>query len=335
MSETENRKKAAGHFALSDLTVFFESKMEKTAVLIPCYNEEHTIGKVIKGFKEALPEAVIYVYDNNSTDHTAAFAAGESAIVRYECRKGKGNVIRRMFREINADCYILVDGDMTYSPRDAVEMVRLIHEKKADMVVGDRISSAYAAISKRRFHSMGNRMVTGAVNLLFATDYKDVMTGYRCLSYAFVKSFPAISNGFEVETEMSIHAADHDLAVENMEIAYRDRPDGSCSKLHTVSDGIRIILMIGKMFRLYRPFSFFMGVALAMAAVSTFFIIPVLVEYQGTHLVERFPTLIVCGFTYLAALLSMYTGIILQTMRSRERREFELSLKALRRINDL
>lgn len=308
--------------------------MDKIAVLIPCYNEEHTVREVIRGFREALPEAVIYVYDNNSTDHTAEYASAEGAVVRYETRQGKGNVIRRMFREINAECYILVDGDMTYSPADAVRMVEIIQSRQADMVVGDRMSSDYLTESKRRFHKTGNRLVIRTVNRLFHTDYRDVMTGYRGLSYVFVKSFPALSREFEVETEMSIHAADNDLPIVNTEIDYKERTGESRSKLNTVPDGLKVLLMIGKMFRLYRPFGFYTAIAVLLAVVSTLFLIPVIAEYRETGLVERFPTLIVCCFTYLAALLSMYAGGILHALRSKERREFEIIVKRLRETED-
>lgn len=230
--------------------------MDKIAVLIPCYNEEQTIREVIKGFREALPEAVVYVYDNNSTDRTVEYALAEGAVVRYEERQGKGNVIRRMFREIDAECYILVDGDMTYSPADAPCMVDIINSRRADMVVGDRMSSSYESENKRRFHNMGNRLVINTVNYLFRTDYRDVMTGYRGLSYVFVKSFPALSREFEVETEMSIHAADNELPIANLKVSYQDRPEGSRSKLRTVPDGLKVLRMIVKLFRIYRPFWF-------------------------------------------------------------------------------
>ena len=308
--------------------------MDKIAVLIPCYNEEHTVREVIRGFREVLPEAVIYVYDNHSTDRTAEYASAEGAVVRYEPRQGKGNVIRRMFREINAECYILVDGDMTYSPADAPGMVKIIQSHQTDMVVGDRMSSGYLTESRRRFHKVGNRLVTQTVNRLFHTDYRDVMTGYRGLSYVFVKSFPALSREFEVETEMSIHAAYNDLPIANIEIDYKERSGESRSKLHTVPDGLKVLLMIGKMFRLYRPFGFYTSIALVLAVVSTLFLIPVITEYRETGLVERFPTLIVCCFTYLAALLSMCAGVILQALRSKERREFEIVVKRLRETED-
>ena len=273
--------------------------MDKIAVLIPCYNEGQTIEKVVRDFKNVLPEAVIYVYDNNSTDDTAKLAEKAGAIVRHEFQQGKGNVIRRMFRDIDAECYIMTDGDDTYPAESAPEMVSKILDKHADMVVGDRLSSTYFEENKRPFHNFGNSLVRKAINTLFHTEIKDIMTGYRAFSYQFVKTFPVLSKGFEIETEMSIHAADKNMYVENVIIEYRDRPEGSESKLNTYSDGIKVLLTIARLFRTYRPMGFFGIISLVLGALGIGFLIPVLIQYFHTGLVERFPTLIVCCFCAL------------------------------------
>lgn len=309
--------------------------MDKIAVLIPCYNEGLTIYKVVKDFKTKLPEAVIYVYDNNSTDDTEQKALEAGAIVRHEFQQGKGNVVRRMFREIEAECYILVDGDDTY-PADAVgEMVNAVIDRNADMVVGDRLSSTYARENKRPFHNMGNILVKWAVNFLFKTNIRDIMTGYRALSYQFVKSFPVLSKGFEIETEMSIHAADKNLQVDNIVIDYRDRPDGSQSKLNTYSDGFRVIKTILRLFRIYKPAKYFTMYSLILTILSVTFVVPVIIDYGRTGLVERFPTLIVCGFTLIAAILSFYAGAVLQTIRNKDLQDYEhylYQISTLRKI---
>jgi len=303
--------------------------MLDTAVLIPCYNESKTIAKVIADFKKAMPEAVIFVYDNNSTDDTAAIAEAAGAVVRRERHQGKGNVIRRMFREIDAKAYIMVDGDDTYPAEAAPEMAALVKDGDADMVVGDRLSSTYYTENKRRFHNFGNDLVRKSINHLFKSDIKDIMTGYRAFSYAFVKTFPVLSGGFEIETEMTIHAVDKNMQVDNVVIEYRDRPEGSESKLNTVSDGIKVLFTIVKMFRNYRPMYFYgilAGILLAVAAVLD---IPILVTYAQTGLVPRFPTLIVSGFIALAALLSIFAGMILMTLSSRDRQAFEFRLQVV------
>ncbi|MCQ2499722.1 MAG: glycosyltransferase family 2 protein [Lachnospiraceae bacterium] len=304
--------------------------MDKIAVLIPCYNESKTIEKVVKDFKAALPEAVIYVYDNNSSDGTDEIARKAGAVVKYEHKQGKGNVIRRMFRDIDAECYIMADGDDTYPAEHAPEMAKLVLEKKVDMVVGDRLSSTYFEENKRPFHNMGNSVVRGGINLLFKSDIKDIMTGYRAFSYLFVKSFPVLSKGFEIETEMSIHAIDKNMYVENVVITYRDRPEGSESKLNTVSDGLKVLRTIARLFRNYKPMQFFGIIAAVLACISTAFFIPVLVNYIHTGLVPQFPTLIVCGFVMVIAIQSLFAGLILQNMVQKNRQDFELELIKIR-----
>ena len=300
--------------------------MDKIAILIPCYNEEKTIEKVVTDWKNAVPTASVYVYDNNSTDETAIIAKTCGAIVRHEYMQGKGNVIRRMFREIDAECYIMVDGDDTYPAEFGMEMAEYILYKNADMVVGDRLSSTYFEENKRPFHNFGNDMVRKSINFFFGSNIKDIMTGYRAFSYRFVKSFPVLSKGFEIETEMSIHAIDKNMQIENVIIEYRDRPDGSESKLNTYSDGIKVLFTIARLFRVYRPMWFFGLVSLGLALLSTVFFIPILLEYIQTGLVPSFPTLIVCGFVMLAAILSLFAGLILETIRQKNRQDFEMVL---------
>lgn len=300
--------------------------MDKIAVLIPCYNEEMTIYKVVSDFRRVLPEAVVYVYDNNSKDRTAEEALRAGAVVRREYKQGKGNVIRRMFREIDAQCYIMTDGDDTYPAEDAPEMVRMVLERGSDMVVGDRLSSTYFTENKRPFHNFGNSLVRKMINVIFHTDIKDIMTGYRAFSYSFVKSFPVISKGFEIETEMSIHAVDKNMLVENVVIGYRDRPQGSESKLNTISDGTKVLRTIVRLFRDYKPMSFFGILAGMLAVLAIAFFIPVFVEYTKTGLVSRFPTLFMCGFTMLAAIQAFFAGMILQTMKMKNLQDFEMEL---------
>lgn len=256
--------------------------MDKIAVLIPCYNEAKTIEKVVSDYKTALPEASIYVYDNNSNDHTDQIAKKAGAVVRYEYQQGKGNVIRRMFREIDAECYLMIDGDDTYPAESAREMVDLVLNKKVDMVVGDRLSSTYFEENKRPFHNFGNSIVRASINRLFKSNIKDIMTGYRAFSYEFVKTFPVLSKGFEIETEMSIHAIDKNLHVENVVIEYRDRPEGSKSKLNTYSDGMKVLNTILRLFRSYKPMAFFGMMALVLIALSIGFLVPVLVTFANT-----------------------------------------------------
>ena len=276
--------------------------MDKIAVLIPCYNESKTIDKVVRDFKKALPEATIYVYDNNSKDGTDKIAKNAGAIVRYEHQQGKGNVIRRMFSEIDAECYLMVDGDDTYPAEAASQMVDKILNDKADMIVGDRLSSTYFEENKRPFHNFGNSIVRWSINTLFKNDIKDIMTGYRAFSYRFVKTFPVLSKGFEIETEMSIHAVDKNMFVENVIIDYRDRPEGSESKLNTYSDGIKVLMTIMRLFRTYRPGGFFGVIASILALIAIIFFVPILITYSRTGLVPQLPTLIVCGFVMIAAI---------------------------------
>ena len=305
--------------------------MDKIAVLIPCYNESRTIEKVVSDFRRALPEAVIYVYDNNSSDGTDEIARKAGAVVRYERQQGKGNVIRRMFREISAECYIMTDGDDTYPAESAPEMARMVLEEQADMVVGDRLSSTYFQENKRPFHNFGNSLVRKAINVLFRSSVKDIMTGYRAFSYQFVKSFPVLSEGFEIETEMSIHAVDKNMLIDHVVVDYRDRPAGSQSKLNTYSDGIKVLGMILKLFRIYRPLAFFGLISLLLALTAGIFFIPVFLEYLRTGLVARFPTLIVCGFVMLTAIQSFFTGLMLQNAVQKNRRDFEMTLIEIER----
>lgn len=298
--------------------------MDKIAVIIPCYNEELTIQSVVSDVKERLPEAVVYVYDNNSSDRTVECAEKAGAVVRHEYMQGKGNVIRRMFREIDAACYVMVDGDNTYSLEKVREMVDLVLEHNADMVIGDRLSSTYFQENKRPFHNFGNSMVRSAINRLFGCEIKDIMTGLRAFSYDFVKTFPVLSTGFEIETEMTIHAVNHQMQIENVIVDYRDRQEGSVSKLNTYSDGLRVLHMIAKLYRNYKPLSFFGLIAALLALLALIFFIPIVVAYARTGLVERFPTLIVCGFAAIAALMSLFAGLILSNQGYADRRSFEI-----------
>lgn len=304
--------------------------MSRICILIPCYNEAQTIEKVVRDFKDVLPTATVYVYDNNSTDSTADLALKAGAIVRHEYQQGKGNVMRRMFREIAADAYILVDGDDTYPAEAAPEMVRLVLEKQADMVVGDRLSSTYYTQNKRPFHNFGNDLVRFCTNHLFGGEIKDIMTGYRAFSYQFVKSYPVLSKGFEIETEMTIHALQRNMQVENVVIEYRDRPEGSESKLNTYSDGFKVLRTILRLYKNYRPFAFFGLISAVLAVLGIGFLIPVLQAYFATGLVSRFPTLIVCGLTLVAALLTFMSGVILDSQLSKDKRDFEFQLQTVR-----
>ena len=306
--------------------------MKNIAVLIPCYNESLTIEKVIKDYRSALPDADIYVYDNNSTDHTDEIARKAGAIVRYEYRQGKGNVIRSMFRDIEADCYLMLDGDDTYPAENASEMCRLILEGKADMVIGDRLSSTYFEENKRPFHNFGNVIVRKFINMLFVRKERivDVMTGYRAFSPMFVKSFPIMSEGFEIETEMTIHALDKNLMVTSIPVAYRDRPKGSESKLNTYTDGAKVLMTIFNLYRNYQPLRFFgtFSVVLGIAAIVLFF--PVFIDYIRTGLVPRFPSLIASGFLCLASILSVVCGLILDTIAKNNRRNMEIQMNFFR-----
>ena len=301
--------------------------MEKIAVLIPCYNEERTIKKVVRDWKKELPEATIYVYNNNSTDRTAEIAKEAGAVVRDEYQQGKGNVIRRMFREIDAQCYVMIDGDDTYPAEFGREMVDKVLERKVDMVVGDRLSSTYFEENKRPFHNFGNSLVRGTINRLFRSNIRDIMTGYRAFSYQFVKTFPVLSKGFEIETEMSIHAVDKNMLVENVIIDYRDRPDGSESKLNTYSDGAKVLKTIMGLYKNYKPMQFFGLLAAILMIIALAMFMPVFVVYLKTGLVPNFPTLIVSGFIAMAALQSFFAGLVLSTIVQKDRQLFEYKLQ--------
>lgn len=303
--------------------------MDKIAVLIPCYNEEQTVEKVVRDVREALPEAVVYVYDNNSTDRTAELAKAAGAVVRHEYKQGKGNVIRRMFREIDAECYLMLDGDDTYPLDCAGEMVDRVLSHNADMVVGDRLSSTYFTENKRPFHNFGNSFMRWGINRLFGSDIMDILTGYRAFSYEFVKTFPVVSKGFEIETEMTIHAVNYNMLVENVVVNFRDRPEGSVSKLNTYRDGIKLIRKMLQMYKNYRPLRFFSLLCLALFAVALVLMIPIFGEYISTGLVPRFPTLIVCGFMALAGVQSFFAGMILEVMAAKDRRDFEHRLSRI------
>lgn len=303
--------------------------MSKIAVLIPCYNESLTIAKVVREYKQALPEAEIYVYDNNSSDKTDEIARDAGAIVRYEHRQGKGNVIRTMFREIDADCYLMIDGDDTYPAENAREMVEYVLKNKVDMVIGDRLSSTYFTENKRPFHNAGNRVVRGLINYLFKSNVRDIMTGYRAFSRLFVKSFPVLSKGFEIETEMTIHALDKNFALKEIPVTYRDRPEGSVSKLNTVSDGIKVLKTIASLFRDYKPFSFFTVIMLLFEIVAFCFFLPVFIEYVRTGLVLKFPTLIVSCILGVVGILMWSCGIVLSVVVKKHRQLFELYLNMI------
>ena len=309
--------------------------MNTIAVLIPCYNESQTIAKVVADYRAALPEADIYVYDNNSKDGTDVIARKAGAIVRYERRQGKGNVIRTMFREIDADCYLMIDGDDTYPAENAREMVNQVLQQGVDMVVGDRLSSTYFTENKRPFHNVGNVLVRKLVNGFFGGNVTDIMTGYRAFSRTFVKSFPIMSKGFEIETEMTIHALDKNLCLSSVPVGYRDRPAGSESKLNTFSDGFKVLKTIGKLVKDYKPLPFFCVIAALLCIISLVMFIPVMAEYNATGLVPRIPTLIVSGFVMVAALLVFAVGLILDTQGKKSRQSFEIQMNILASINNL
>lgn len=303
-----------------------EENVDKIAVLIPCYNESRTIQKVVEDFTAVLPEATIYVYDNNSIDGTAEIAKQAGAVVRYEKRQGKGNVIRSMFRDVDAECYLMIDGDDTYPAEHARDLVDQVLLHGSDMVVGDRLSSTYFTENKRLFHNSGNTIVRSLVNWIFNGNVMDIMTGYRAFSPLFVKTFPVLSKGFEIETEMTIHALDKNMAISSCPVLYRDRPEGSESKLNTVSDGMKVLLTILRLFKDYRPFAFFGMIAALLAFIAILMFIPIFITFFQTHLVPKIPTLIVAGFIGLSAVLSMSIGLILDTMVKDSRKNFEFQL---------
>ena len=295
----------------------------KTAVLIPCYNEELTIKKVILDFKKALPKADIYVYDNNSTDNSYEIAKDTGAIVKREYRQGKGNVVRSMFRDIDADCYILVDGDDTYPAEASKEIEELILSKKADMVIGDRLSSTYFEENKRRFHNSGNKLVRKLINTIFNSDISDIMTGMRGFSYEFVKSFPISSKEFEIETEMTIFALNHNFLIKELPIEYRDRMDGSESKLNTFSDGYKVISLLFGLFRDIRPLFFFSLVTLVLLIIAGLYFFPILIDFYRTGFVEKVPTLITVGVVAIVAVIIFFTGVVLHVVRKQHDENFE------------
>lgn len=305
--------------------------MNKIAVLIPCYNEGKTIKKVVEDCKKALkniPNSTVYVYDNNSTDSTAKLAKEAGAVVRHEYMQGKGNVIRRMFREIDAECYIMIDGDDTYPAEEIPTMASYVLDKKYDMIVGDRLSSSYFEENKRPFHGIGNKLVRGSINFFFKNDIRDIMTGYRAFSTEFVKTYPVLSKGFEIETEMSIFAIVNNMSIVNHVIEYRDRPAGSESKLNTFSDGFKVLWLIFTLYRNYKPFKFYGIFALFLTIIAAAFFIPhVWIPYHLTGKVANMPTLVTCGFCIIAAIISFYSGLILDTIQRKERREFEFRLQ--------
>lgn len=310
-------------------------KRNKIAVLIPCYNESKTIEKVVKDYRKALPEATVYVYDNNSSDGTDEIARKAGAEVVYEYRQGKGNVIRSMFRDIEADCYLMIDGDDTYPAESAREMCDLVLQGKADMVIGDRLSSTYFEENKRMFHNFGNVLVRKLINFIFKNNVKDIMTGYRAFSYDFVKGFPILSKGFEIETEMTIHAVDKNYKLVEVPVQYRDRPDGSVSKLNTVTDGIKVLITIGSLFKEYRPalfFNIFATIFLITGIVIGAF---PFIDYFETGVVLKFPSLIFACFLITIAILLWITGMILHVIAKKNRQSYELYLNEIKMIESL
>ncbi len=299
--------------------------MDKVAVLIPCYNEAKTIKKVIEDFKNDLPDATIYVYDNNSSDGTDEIARNAGAIVRYEKKQGKGNVIKRMFREIDAECYIMTDGDDTYPSKNAKQMAELVLNDNVDMVIGDRLSSTYFTENKRLFHNFGNKLVRSLINFIYKSNIRDVMTGYRAFSYQFVKTFPILSKGFEIETEMTIHSLDKNLFTQNVIIEYQDRPEGSESKLNTYSDGFKVLKTIVTLYKNYRPLSFFMWLSLVLFIIGSIFITPVLIDYFKTGLVPKIPSFIASIFFYICTIQSFFGGLILDTFTRKNKQDFEIN----------
>ena len=309
--------------------------MDKIAVIIPCYNESKTIEKVVKDFKNVLPEATVYVYDNNSSDRTDEIARSAGAIVRYETKQGKGNVIRTMFRNIDAECYLMVDGDDTYPAERAREMCNYVLNNNVDMVIGDRLSSTYFRENKRPFHNFGNKIVRNLINRIFKNNIRDIMTGYRAFSYEFAKTFPILSKGFEIETEMSIHAVDKNFTLKEIPVQYRNRPAGSKSKLNTYKDGFRVLKTIAILFKEYKPSLFFNTISLLFYMLAIVFATPVFSEYFKTGLVPRFPTLIAAGITTLVGLLLNVTSLILQVIVKKHRQLFELQLNQVNILKKL
>lgn len=297
------------------------------AILLPCYNEELTIGKVIEDFKRELPHAKIYVYDNNSKDKTTEVALAHGAIVRQEPRQGKGNVVRSMFRQIDADVYVMADGDDTYPAEFVHELIKPIVNKEANLVIGDRLSNGtYFNENKRKFHGFGNTLVKNLINRLYKSNINDIMTGYRAFDRLFVKSLPVTSPGFEIETEMSIHALDNKFLIKEVAIDYRDRPEGSESKLNTVQDGIKVLRMIFTLFKDYKPYLFFTSWAVVFLILGLIAGVPVIVEYAQTQFVTRVPSAILAVGLVMVSMLSFACGLILDTVAGTHRKQFELEL---------
>ena len=308
--------------------------MNKIAVLIPCFNESQTIDKVVRDFQEVLPTAEIYVYDNNSKDKTDEIARKAGAIVRYERRQGKGNVIRTMFREIQADCYLMIDGDDTYPAENAQDMVSKVLDEGFDMVVGDRLSSTYFTENKRPFHNVGNVLVRKLVNSFFGGKVTDIMTGYRAFSPTFVKSFPVLSKGFEIETEMTIHALDKNLALTSVPVGYRDRPIGSVSKLNTISDGMKVLRTITRLFKDYKPLPFFGIISSVLMLIALMLLFPVLKDYYLTGMVPRLPTFVAACFLALFSLQTFICGLILDTQGKKSRQSLEIQMNMISIMED-
>lgn len=308
--------------------------MDKIAVLIPCYNESQTIEKVVQDYKMALPEATIYVYDNNSTDGTDELARKAGAIVRYERRQGKGNVIRSMFRDIDADCYLMTDGDDAFPADNATYLCDLVLNQGVDMVIGDRLSTTYFSENKRLLHGFGNKLVRFLINKIFGSNIHDILSGQRVLSRDFVKGFPILSGGFEIETEMTIHALDKNFVIKEVPALFRDRPEGSVSKLNTFSDGFKVLRTIARLFEQYKPFAFFSIVSIVLWILSFAFFIPVFNEYLHTGMVPRYPTVIVCGVTAIMGMLLWICGVILDVVVKKHRQLYEIMLNQISRRKD-
>lgn len=303
--------------------------MKKIAIIIPCYNEELTIATVINDCKKYLPQADIYVCDNNSTDKTVEIAKSLSVKVMHEKRQGKGNVLRKMFREVDADCYVMVDGDSTYALSNIEQMCNYVLNEDIDMVMGDRLSTTYFKQNKRRFHNAGNKLVCYLINKLFHSKIKDIMTGYRVMNKLFVKSYPVLSKGFEIETEMTVHALDKNFLIKEVPVEYKNRPSGSVSKLNTFTDGLTVLKTIFFLFKDYKPFKFFSTISFILLVIALVLFVPVFAEYVETGLVPRFPTLIVSGVMATMALLMWICGIILQTIVRRHNEIYEIMLNQI------
>ncbi|MCI8451922.1 MAG: glycosyltransferase [Eggerthellaceae bacterium] len=300
---------------------------EGVAVLVPCYNEAVTIAKVVDDFRRVLPEATVYVYDNNSSDGTAALAAAHGAVVRFESRQGKGNVVRQMFRDIEADYYLMVDGDDTYPAEAAPDLLAPLAADEADMTVGDRLSNgSYGEENDRAFHGFGNDLVRFLIKAIYGYAFEDVMTGYRAFNRVFVKTMPVLSEGFQIETEISIHAVDKRWRIVDVPIAYRDRPEGSYSKLSTFGDGARVLRAITSLFKDYRPFAFFGWVALVFLLLGLVTGVPVIAEYLATDYVSKIPSAVLAVALVLCGALSITAGIILDTVAKSHRKQWEIEV---------